>query len=33
MFDNFSYAVYSDYFVGWIARRKSRRRMFQLVRP
>jgi hypothetical protein len=30
MFDNFSYAVYSDYFVGWITRRKSRRRMFQL---
>ena len=28
MFDNVSYAVYSDYLVGWITRRESRRRMF-----
>jgi len=33
MFDNFSCAIYGDYFVGWITRRKSRWGMFQLVRP
>jgi len=32
MFDDFDYAVYCDYFVGWITRRKSWRRTFQVER-
>jgi len=32
MFDNFSYAVYSDYFIGWITRSKSLGRLFQMER-
>lgn len=32
VFDNFGYAVYSDYFVGWVTRGKSGRRMSQLER-
>jgi hypothetical protein len=33
MFNNLSDAVYRDYVKGWIARRKSLRRIFQIERP
>ena len=32
MFNYFSYAFYSDYFIGWITRSKSLGRVFQMKR-